>query len=104
MDFNTNFLGKTLDNTLHWKQHTDTQIIKLNTACYATRTSKHVVPHCLSFIFLISTLYYVLRHYFLEQPPCSINIFRLPKEKSLELLLNPKVRNHAGKYLANSIF
>jgi len=56
MDFNINFLVTILDNTLHWKQHTDTQIIKLNMACYAIRTSKHVVPHCLQFIFLISTL------------------------------------------------
>jgi hypothetical protein len=56
MDFKTNFLGTILDNTLHWKQHIDTQIIKLKTACYAIRTSKHVMPHCLWFIFLISTL------------------------------------------------
>jgi hypothetical protein len=56
MDFNTNFLGTILDNTLHWKQHIDTQIITLNTACSAIRTSKHLVPNCLWFIFLISTL------------------------------------------------
>lgn len=44
MDFNTNFLAIILDNTLHWKKHIDyAQIIKLNVACYAIRTLKHIV-------------------------------------------------------------
>jgi hypothetical protein len=34
VDFNTNFFGIILVNTLHWKQHIDAQIIKRNAACY----------------------------------------------------------------------
>jgi hypothetical protein len=51
MDFNTNFLGTILGNTLHWKKHIDTQIMKLNVACYVIRTLQHIMPHYLWFIF-----------------------------------------------------
>lgn len=44
MDFITNFFGIILVNTLHWKQHIDAQIIKLNAACNAIRTLKLMVP------------------------------------------------------------
>ena len=34
------FVGKTVDNTLSWKQHIDTITPKLNKACYIIRRSK----------------------------------------------------------------
>ena len=67
MDFNTNFFGTILGTTLHWKKHSDAQIIKLNGACYVIRTLKHIMPHYLWIIFLFP-LYCVLWHYFLGQP------------------------------------
>jgi hypothetical protein len=57
LDFNENFFGIILDNTLHWKQHIDVQIIKLNVACYAIRTLKHMVPQeTLLMVYFSSTL------------------------------------------------
>jgi hypothetical protein len=44
VDFNTDFLGIILDNTVHWNQHIDAHIIELNVACYAIRTLKHMMP------------------------------------------------------------
>jgi len=37
------FFGTILVNTLQWKLHIDAQI-KLNAACHAIRTLKHMVP------------------------------------------------------------
>jgi hypothetical protein len=64
MDFNTNFFGIILDNTLHWKQLIDAQIIKLSAACYAVRTLKHMVPQETSYaLFLFHSI--LSWHYFL---------------------------------------
>jgi hypothetical protein len=81
MDFNTNFLGIILDNRLHWKKHTDAQIIKLNAACYAIRTLNHMVPQetllMINFSYFHSIMSYDIN--FLGSSPCSITIFRLKK-------------------------
>jgi len=60
-------------------------MMKLNTECYAIRTSN---MWCLTAygLFFLFPLYYVLWHYFLGQPPCSINIFRLPTQKKKKKL------------------
>jgi len=64
MDFNTNFFGIILDNTLHWKQLTDAQIIKHNAARFAVRTLKHMVPQETTYgFFLFHPV--VSWHYFL---------------------------------------
>ena len=39
----TNFLGLTLDTTLSRKTHIDQLSLKLNTACYITRSLKSVI-------------------------------------------------------------
>lgn len=82
MDFNTNFLAIILDNTLHWKKHIDyAQIIKLNVACYAIRTLKHMVPQetllMINFSYFQSVMSYGIN--FLGRSPYSITIFRLKK-------------------------
>jgi hypothetical protein len=38
--FNTKFLGLTLDNTFSWKNHIDTIVSKLSSACFAIRAVK----------------------------------------------------------------
>jgi hypothetical protein len=75
MDFNTHFLGTILGNTLQWKKHIDTQIIKLNAACYVIRSLQHTMPHYLWFIFSLP-LYYVLCHYSMGNSPYCIIIFK----------------------------
>jgi hypothetical protein len=42
---NTKFLGLTLDNTFSWKNHVDTIVPKLSSACFAVRTIKPFVSH-----------------------------------------------------------
>jgi hypothetical protein len=37
---NTKFLGLTLDNTFSWKNHIDTIVPKLSSACFAVRAVK----------------------------------------------------------------
>jgi hypothetical protein len=79
-----NFLVTILENTLHWKQHTDIQIIKLNTACYTIRTLKCMVPHYLLFLFLISTLLC----------PMALNSGATPIYPSIIRLQTKKIKNY----------
>jgi hypothetical protein len=39
----TKFLGLTIDDTLTWKQHVDTVINRLTSACYALQNMKYMV-------------------------------------------------------------
>jgi hypothetical protein len=41
---NTKFLGLTLDNTFSWKNHIDTNVPKLSSACFAVRAVKPFIP------------------------------------------------------------
>jgi len=84
MDFNTNFLGIILDNTVHWTKHIDAQITELNVACYAIRTLKHVVPQetllMINFSYFHSVMSYGIN--FLGISPFRITVFRLKKIKN----------------------
>jgi uncharacterized protein (UPF0332 family) len=51
------FLVITVDNTLSWKQHIDTTIPKLNTACYIIRSCKLYLSHA-----ALKMVYYALFH------------------------------------------
>ena len=42
---NTKFLGITLDNTLTWRTHTDTIILKLSSACFMIRAVRYFLSH-----------------------------------------------------------
>jgi len=82
MDFNTDFLGIILDNTLHWEKHVHAQLIKLDVACYAIRTLKHIVPQetllMINFSYFRSVMSCGVN--FLGSSPYSITIFRLKKK------------------------
>jgi hypothetical protein len=81
-------LGTILDNILHWKQHTHKQIMELNTACDAIRTLKHVVPHCLGFIFLISTLLYLMALFSVGQLTVKYRHFQIKKRRVITGSIN----------------
>jgi hypothetical protein len=42
---NTKFLGLTLDSTIFWKNHIDTTVPKLSSACFAVRAVKPFLSH-----------------------------------------------------------
>jgi tRNA A58 N-methylase Trm61 len=77
---NTKFPGLTLDNTLSWKNHTDTIIPKLSSASFAIRAVKPFLsPNSLRMVYypyFHSIMSYVLK---LGNSHCSSIIFRLQK-------------------------
>jgi hypothetical protein len=98
---NTKFLGLTLDNTFSWKNHIDTVVPKLSSACFTVRAVKPFLSHeslrMVYFSCFHSTMTYGL--VFCGNSYYSNTVFKL--QKRLELLSGLETESHAENISEN---
>jgi len=78
---NTKFLRLIIDDSLSWKAHIDQMMSKLNTACFAIRTIRAIMPqetlNMVSFAYIHSIMSYGI--VFWGNQPYSEKIFKIQK-------------------------
>ena len=76
----TKFLGLIIDSTLSWKKHVNELTLKLNKACYVTRTLTFLKsPEMLRMVYFSNFHFLMSYGIFWGNSHHSINIFKIPK-------------------------